>query len=149
MFWEDFKKFAIRGNVVDMAVGVVIGAAFGNIVKSLVDHLIMPPIGLVTGGIDFSRHYVVLKAPSGPGPYANPEEMTKAGAVLLQYGQVINNLVSFFIVALCVFLLMQLMGKLQRKHEEVATTKECPECAMTIPIKAVRCGHCTAALKAA
>ncbi|AGP40326.1 mechanosensitive ion channel protein MscL [Sorangium cellulosum] len=149
MFWDDFKKFAIRGNVVDMAVGVVIGAAFGNIVKSLVDHLIMPPIGLVTGGIDFSRHYIVLKAPSGPGPYATPDEMVKAGAVLLQYGQVINNLVSFFIVALSVFLLMQLMGKLQRKQEEAATTKDCPECAMSIPIKAVRCGHCTAALKAA
>ena len=149
MFWEDFKSFAIRGNVVDMAVGVVIGAAFGNIIKSLVDHLIMPPIGLVTGGIDFSQHYIVLKAPGGPGPYANAEEMVKAGAVLLQYGQVINNLVSFFIVALCVFLLMQLMGKLYRKHEEAATTKECPECAMSIPIKAVRCGHCTAALKSA
>ncbi|KYF61678.1 large conductance mechanosensitive channel protein MscL [Sorangium cellulosum] len=150
MFWDDFKKFAIRGNVVDMAVGVVIGAAFGNIVKSLVDHLIMPPIGLLTGGIDFSRHYIVLKAPTGPGPHTTIDEMTKAGAVLLQYGQVINNLVSFFIVAFSVFLLMQLMGKLQRKQEEaVATTKECPECAMTIPIKAVRCGHCTAALKAA
>ncbi|KYF67324.1 mechanosensitive ion channel protein MscL [Sorangium cellulosum] len=150
MFWDDFKKFAIRGNVVDMAVGVVIGAAFGNIVKSLVDHLIMPPIGLLTGGIDFSRHYLVLKAPTGPGPHTTIDEMTKAGAVLLQYGQVINNLVSFFIIAFSVFLLMQLMGKLQRKQEEaVATTKECPECAMTIPIKAVRCGHCTAALKAA
>ncbi|WP_438015635.1 large-conductance mechanosensitive channel protein MscL [Sorangium sp. So ce315] len=149
MFWEDFKKFAIRGNVVDMAVGVVIGAAFGSIVKSLVDHVIMPPIGLLTGGIDFSRHYIVLKDPTGPGPYNTPDEMTKAGAVLLQYGQVINNLVSFFIVALCVFLLIQLMGKLQRKEEEAATTKECPECAMSIPIKAVRCGHCTAALKSA
>jgi large conductance mechanosensitive channel len=149
MFWEDFKKFAIRGNVVDMAVGVVIGAAFGNIVKTLVDHLLMPPIGLLTGGIDFSRHYIVLKSPSGPGPFATPEEMVKAGAVLLQYGVVINSLVSFFIVALCVFLLVRLMGKLQRQHEEEVTTKECPECAMSIPIKAVRCGHCTAALKGA
>ncbi|MGK4000068.1 large-conductance mechanosensitive channel protein MscL [Sorangium sp. So ce1024] len=149
MFWEDFKKFAIRGNVIDMAVGVVIGAAFGNIVKSLVDHLIMPPIGLLTGGIDFSRHYIVLKEATGPGPYNTPAEMTEAGAVLIQYGQIINNLVSFFIVALCVFLLIQLMGKLQRKQEEAATTKECPECAMSIPIKAVRCGHCTAALKSA
>ncbi|WP_437753839.1 large conductance mechanosensitive channel protein MscL [Sorangium sp. So ce1389] len=149
MFWDDFKKFAIRGNVVDMAVGVVIGAAFGNIVKAIVDHLIMPPIGVLTGGIDFSQHYIVLKAPSGPGPYASPEEMVKAGAVLLQYGVVINNLVSFFIVAFCVFLLMQLMEKLHRKHEEAATTKDCPECAMSIPIKAVRCGHCTTELKGA
>ncbi|WP_437631891.1 large-conductance mechanosensitive channel protein MscL [Sorangium sp. So ce854] len=149
MFWDDFKKFAIRGNVIDMAVGVVIGAAFGNIVKSLVDHLIMPPIGLLTGGIDFSRHYIVLKAPTGPGPFKTPDELTKAGAVLLQYGQVINNLVSFFIVAFCVFLLIRLVGKLHRKEEEAATTKECPECAMSIPLKAVRCGHCTAALKSA
>ncbi|WP_437575482.1 large conductance mechanosensitive channel protein MscL [Sorangium sp. So ce887] len=149
MFWEDFKKFAIRGNVIDMAVGVVIGAAFGNIIKSLVDNLIMPPIGLLTGGIDFSQHYIVLKAPGAPGTYASAEEMVKAGAVLLQYGQVINNLVSFFIVAFCVFLLIQLMGKLHRKQEEAVTTKDCPECAMSIPLKAVRCGHCTAALKAA
>jgi large conductance mechanosensitive channel len=147
--WEDFKKFAVRGNVVDMAAGVVIGAAFGNIVKAIVDHLIMPPVGVLTGGIDFSRHYIVLKSPHGPGPHATPEEMVKAGAVLLQYGVVINTLVSFFIVALCVFLLMRLMGKLYRKQEEEATTKECPECAMSIPIKAVRCGHCTTTLKAA
>ncbi|WP_437738893.1 large conductance mechanosensitive channel protein MscL [Sorangium sp. So ce1335] len=150
MLWEDFKKFAIRGNVVDMAVGVVIGAAFGNIVKSLVDHLIMPPIGLVTGGIDFSRHYIVLKAPAGPGPHPTPDAMLKDGAVLLQYGQVINNLVSFFIIAFCVFMLMRLMGKLYRKQEEAeVTTKDCPECAMSIPIKAVRCGHCTTTLKSA
>ncbi|WP_437672926.1 large conductance mechanosensitive channel protein MscL [Sorangium sp. So ce131] len=149
MFWEDFKKFAIRGNVVDMAVGVVIGAAFGNIVKAIVDHLIMPPIGLLTGGIDFSRHYIMLKHPSGPGPYASPEEMVKAGAVLVQYGVVINNLVSFIIVAFCVFMIIRLMGKLHRTHEEAATTKDCPECAMSIPIKAVRCGHCTTELKTA
>ncbi|AUX25647.1 large conductance mechanosensitive channel protein MscL [Sorangium cellulosum] len=148
MFWEDFKKFAVRGNVVDMAVGVVIGAAFGNIVKTIVDHLIMPPIGLLTGGIDFSRHYLVLKSPSGPGPYATPDDLVKGGAVLLRYGLVINSLVSFVIVAFCVFLLIRAMGKLQRKEEAAATTKECPECAMSIPIKAVRCGHCTAALKA-
>ena len=150
MFWEDFKKFAVRGNVVDMSVGVVIGAAFGTIVKSIVDHLIMPPIGLMTGGIDFSRHYIVLKHPSGPGPFANTEEMQKAGAVLLQYGVVINNLVSFIIVAFSCFLLIQMIAKLHRKHEEAApATKECPECAMSIPVKAVRCGHCTASLKAA
>jgi large conductance mechanosensitive channel len=146
--WEDFKKFAIRGNVIDMAVGVVIGAAFGAIVKNIVDHLIMPPIGLLTGGIDFSQHYIVLKGPTAPGSYASADELANAGAVLLRYGLVLNSVVSFFIVALCVFLLIQAMGKLHRKQEEAATTKECPECAMSIPVKAVRCGHCTAALKA-
>lgn len=147
--WEDFKKFVVRGNVIDMAVGVVIGAAFGAIVKSIVDHLLMPPIGVLTGGIDFSQHYIVLKGPTAPdvAATADADELVKAGAVLLRYGLVLNSIVSFFIVALCVFLLMQAMGKLYRKEESAATTKECPECAMSIPIKAIRCGHCTAALK--
>lgn len=147
--WEDFKKFAIRGNVIDMAVGVVIGAAFGAIVKSIVDNLLMPPIGVLTGGIDFSQHYIVLKGPTAPDlpASASADDLVNAGAVLLRYGLVLNSIVSFVIIAFCVFLLMQAVGKLQRKEEAAVTTKECPECAMTIPIKAVRCGHCTAALK--
>jgi large conductance mechanosensitive channel len=146
--WEDFKKFAMRGNVIDLAVGVVVGAAFGNIVKSVVDHLIMPPIGLLTGGIDFSKHYIKLKGPTVPGTYATPEELEKAGAVLIRYGLVINSLVSFLIVAFAVFLLVRGVERLHRHKPAPPTTKDCPECAMAIPVQALRCGHCTSELRA-
>lgn len=146
MILEDFKKFAMRGNVIDLAVGVVVGAAFGNIVKTIVDNLIMPPIGLLTGGIDFSKHYILLKGPAAPGAYATPDELEKAGAVLIRYGLVINATVSFVIVAFAVFLLVRGIERLHRHKEEAATTKDCPQCAMAIPLRAVRCGHCTSPL---
>ena len=140
---DDFKKFAIRGNVVDMAVGVVIGAAFGGIVTNIVNNLIMPPIGLLTGGVDFSQKYILLKGPTTPGVYETADELVKAGAVLLRYGLVLNSIVSFLIVAFSVFLLVRLV---ERFHKAPPVTKDCPECAMAIPVAASRCGHCTAKL---
>lgn len=146
--WEDFKKFAFKGNVVDMAVGVVIGGAFGAIVKSLVDNLLMPPIGVLTGGIDFGARYLVLKNPPVPGNYADPEAIAKAGGVVLRYGLVLNSIISFLIVALAVFALVKGIAKVSKKEEPPPTTKDCPECKMAIPKEAKRCGHCTQAVPA-
>lgn len=146
---QEFKKFAMRGNVVDMAVGIIIGAAFGAIVKSLVDQLIMPPIGMLLGNVDFSGLFVVLKEGTTAGPYATLAEAAKAGAVTLGYGAFINTIVSFIIVAFSVFLLVKGMNRLQQEKEEPPaepTEKDCPFCLMAIPLKAVKCGHCTADL---
>ena len=146
---KEFQKFAMRGNVVDMAVGIIIGAAFGAIVKSLVDQVIMPPIGLILGNVDFSGLFVVLKQGTPAGPYATLAEAAKAGAVTLGYGAFINTIVSFLIVAWSVFLLVRGMNRLQTKEEAPApepTEKDCPYCLMSIPIKATKCGHCTADL---
>ena len=148
--WKEFKEFAMRGNVVDMAVGIIIGAAFGTIVKSLVDDVIMPPIGLILGNVDFSNLFLVLKSGSAPGPYASVAEAAKAGAVTLAYGKFINTVISFVIVAFSVFMLIKGMNQLQRKKEEPAaepTTKECPFCLSTINIKATRCPACTSQLE--
>lgn len=146
---EEFKKFAMRGNVVDMAVGIIIGAAFGAIVKSLVDDVIMPPIGMVLGNVDFANLFLVLKdGAAAAGPYASLDAAKKAGAVTLNYGVFINSVVSFTIVAFAVFMLVRTMNKLE-KHEEAPaepTTKDCPFCFTAIPIKATRCPHCTSAL---
>lgn len=148
---KDFKEFAMRGNVVDMAVGIIIGAAFGTIVRSLVSDIIMPPIGLLLGNVDFSNLFVVLRGGAMPGPYASLVDAQAAGAVTLNYGVFINTIISFIIVAFAVFLVIRYINKLKRKEEVPAepTTKECPYCFTTIPIKATRCPHCTSALKAA
>jgi large conductance mechanosensitive channel len=146
--WEEFKKFAFKGNVLDLAVGVVIGAAFTGIVKNLVDNVIMPPLGWLVGGIDFSQFYLVLK-PAPPGTYATVDEMVKAGAVLLRYGLLVNALVSFLLIAFAVFLLVKGLTRLTRKREEAPTTRDCPRCLMAIPLKATRCGHCTSEVEAA
>ena len=148
---KDFKEFAMRGNVVDMAVGIIIGAAFGTIVKSLVADVIMPPIGLLLGNVDFSNLFIVLKEGATAGPFATIAEAQKAGAVTINYGVFINTIISFIIVAFAVFLLIRAINKLQREEEappEEPTTKECPHCLSTIPIKATRCGHCTSELSA-
>lgn len=148
--WSEFKKFAMRGNVVDMAVGIIIGAAFGSIVKSLVADVIMPPIGLILGNVDFSSLFVVLKEGATAGPYLSLAEATKAGAVVIAYGAFINTVISFLIVAWCVFLLVKGMNRLQTKKEEAPaepTTKECPYCLSQVPIKAVKCAFCTSDLK--
>jgi large conductance mechanosensitive channel len=144
---KEFKEFAMRGNVVDMAVGIIIGAAFGAIVKSLVDDVIMPPIGMLLGNVDFSNLYVVLKDGAAAGPYAALAEAKKAGAVTVNYGLFINSVLSFLIVAFSVFLLIRGMNRL-KKQEAAAepTTKECPRCFTEIPVKAVRCPHCTSEL---
>ncbi|HEX2827538.1 MAG TPA: large conductance mechanosensitive channel protein MscL [Burkholderiales bacterium] len=121
---KEFREFAVKGNVVDMAVGIIIGAAFGKIVDSLVKDLIMPPIGLVLGKVDFTNMFMVLKPGAAPGPYPTVEVAQKAGAVTLNYGVFINNIVSFVIVAFAVFLLVRAINRLRRKQEEQA--KEAP-----------------------
>ncbi len=142
---KEFKEFAMRGNMVDMAVGIIIGAAFGTIIKSLVADVIMPPIGLLLGRVDFANLFIVL---NGKGAsYATLAEAQAAGAVTLNYGIFINTIISFVIVAFAVFLLIKNINRL--KKEEPApdpTTKECPYCLSVIPIKATRCGFCTSEL---
>ena len=146
---KEFKEFAFRGNVVDMAVGIIIGAAFGTIVKSLVDDVIMPPIGLLLGGVDFANFFILLKAGSPVAPYASLADAQAAGAVTINYGVFINAVISFLIVALVVFLLIRSINQMRREEEASPaepTTKECSYCLSTIPIKATRCAHCTSEL---
>ncbi|MGE5789430.1 MAG: large-conductance mechanosensitive channel protein MscL [Syntrophaceae bacterium] len=147
---KEFKEFAMRGNVVDMAVGIIIGAAFGAIVKSLVDDVLMPVIGLLLGNVDFANFFFVLKAGKVPGPYATLAEAKAASAVVLSYGLFINAIVTFLIVAFAVFLLVKQINALKRKEAPPAapTTKDCPFCLSTVPLKATRCPHCTSELKA-
>jgi large conductance mechanosensitive channel len=148
--FKEFKEFAMRGNVVDMAVGIIIGAAFGTIVKSLVSDIIMPPIGLLLGNVDFANLFVVLKPGATAGPYASLADAQAAGAVSINYGAFINTVISFIIVAFAVFLVIRSLNKMKRKKEEPAaepTTKTCPFCQSAIPIKAMRCPFCTSQLK--
>ena len=149
--FKEFKEFAVKGNVVDMAVGIIIGAAFGTIVKSLVSDVIMPPIGLLLGNVDFSNLYVLLKAGTTAGPYASLADAQAAGAVTLNYGVFFNTIISFLIVAFAVFLIIRNINKLKRADEPAPapapTTKECPYCLSSIPIKATRCPNCTSQLE--
>ena len=147
--WNEFKEFLKRGNVMDMAVGIVIGAAFGAIIKALVDHIIMPPIGLLLGGVDFSNIMTVLKPGDPPPPYATLAEAQEAGAVVMAWGLFINAVISFIIVAFVIFLIVRYYNRLQAEEEEAPAepdTKECVYCHMEIPIAAVRCPYCTADL---
>lgn len=150
---KEFKEFAVKGNVVDMAVGIIIGAAFGTIVKSLVADVIMPPIGLLLGNVDFANLFLVLKeGAEAAAPYASLADARDAGAVTINYGTFFNTIISFLIVAFAVFLLIRNLNKLKREAEAppaVPTTRDCPFCLSTVPIKAVRCGHCTSELKEA
>ena len=150
---KEFKEFAMRGNVVDMAVGIIIGAAFGTIVTSLVADVIMPPIGLLLGNVDFSNVFILLKdGAKAPGPYASLAAAKAAGAVTMNIGVFINTILSFVIVAFAVFLLVRSINRLRRREEAAPaapTTKECPYCVSAVPIKATRCPHCTSELKAA
>ncbi len=149
---QDFKAFIMRGNVVDMAVGVVIGASFGGIVKSLVDDVIMPPIGLLLGRVDFTNLYLTLREGAVPGPYAALAEAKKAGAVTLNLGLFANTVINFLIVALAIFLVVRAVNRLRdmqkaKEPVEAPTTRECPFCASTISLKAVRCPNCTSQLE--
>ncbi len=149
--WKDFKEFIQRGNVMDMAVGIVIGAAFGAVVKSFVSHVLMPPIGLALGKVDFQNIMTVLKAGDPPGPYATLAQAQKAGAVVIAWGAFLNTVINFLIIALAVFVAVRYYKKATEKPEPAPapaepTTKECPYCHMEIPIKAVRCPYCTAEL---
>jgi large conductance mechanosensitive channel len=141
---KEFKEFVMRGNVIDMAVGIIIGAAFGTIIKSLVDDVIMPPIGLLLGNIDFSNLFVVLKeGVKAAGPYDTLALAKAAGAVTINYGFFINTVITFLIVAFCVFMLIKSINKMRKEAPAEVTTKECPYCISTIPIKAQRCPNCT------
>ena len=146
---NEFKQFAMRGNVVDMAVGIIIGGAFGTIVKSLVADVMMPPLGLLLGGVDFSDLFITLKEGVTAGPYATLATAQAAGAVTISYGVFINAVTSFLIVAVAVFLLIKGINKLQREKEAPAATparKDCPRCFTSIPVKATRCPNCTSDL---
>ena len=146
--FKDFKAFVMRGSVVDLAVGVIIGAAFGSIVKSLVDDIIMPPVGLATGGIDFANLFVVLKeGAKAAAPYASLADAKAAGAVTLNYGQFVNQTVTFLIIAACIFLIVRMVARMQGPPPvAAATTTACPFCATQIPVPAKRCPNCTSQL---
>jgi large conductance mechanosensitive channel len=149
---KEFKEFAMRGNVVDMAVGIVIGVAFGGIIKSLVADVLMPPIGILLGGVDFSNLFMVIKEGTAAGPFATVAAAKEAGAVTLNYGLFVNTIVNFLIIAFAIFFVVRGITRLQKEEEAPPaepTTKECPLCLATIPIKATRCGHCTSEVKAA
>jgi large conductance mechanosensitive channel len=143
--WKDFKAFLMRGNVIDLAVAVVIGAAFGAIVKSLVDDVIMPPIGLLVGKLDFSNLFLVLKdGTKAPPPYTTPAAARDAGAVTLNYGAFINALIAFLIVAACVFMIVRMANRFAAKPTPAPpNTKPCPACTLPIPLAATRCPNCT------
>lgn len=147
---KEFKEFAMRGNVIDMAVGIIIGAAFGTIVKSIVDDIIMPPIGLLLGNVDFSNLFAVIKAGKIAGPYETLAAAKAAGAVTVNIGVFLNTIISFGIIAFSVFLIIKQINALKRKEvaaPAIPTTKDCPYCLSAIPIKASRCPHCTSDLK--
>jgi large conductance mechanosensitive channel len=150
-FVKEFKEFAVRGNVVDMAVGIIIGGAFGTVVKSFVDDVMMPPLGLLVGDIDFQGIMLVLRQGAPPGPYATLEAAREAGAVTVNVGLFINAAVSFAIVAFAVFLLVRGINRLRRTQAAppTPTSKECPFCASSIPLRAKRCPLCTSALETA
>lgn len=148
---KEFKAFIMRGNVLDLAVGILIGAAFGTIVKSLVDDVIMPPVGLALGNVDFSNLFVLLKegAKAAP-PYASLADAKAAGAVTINYGQFINNVVTFIIVAFAVFLVVRAANRLRPPEAAAApNTRDCPYCRMPIPVAATRCPQCTSELRGA
>lgn len=147
--FKEFKDFAMRGNVIDLAIGVVIGAAFGAIVKSLVDDILMPVLGLLLGNADFGNLFVVLKEGSLPKPYDTLALAQEAGAVTLNYGLFINTIVSFIIVAFAIFLLIRSINRLQQEEQAPPAepiVKECPFCFSEIPIQATRCPNCTSEL---
>lgn len=143
-FFNEFKAFAVRGNVVDMAVGIIIGAAFGKIIDSLVKDVIMPPIGRLLGGVDFKQLYVNL----GDKSFETLEAAEKAGAPLIKYGAFINTLVDFTIIAFVIFVMARMINKLKMQPQPAdPTAKECPHCLSMIPMRASRCAHCTSDLK--
>ncbi len=144
---KEFKEFAMRGNVVDLAVGIVIGAAFGKIVSSLVGDVVMPPIGKLMGNVNFSDLFISLD-PEKTAGIVSLAKARETGAAVIAYGSCINTVIDFVIVALCIFLLVKAMNRMKKAPEAgPATTKECPLCLSTIPIKASRCAHCTSEVK--
>jgi large conductance mechanosensitive channel len=141
---KEFREFAMRGNVLDMAIGIIIGAAFGRIISSLVNDIVMPPIGLALGGFDFANLFLTLKG----GPYPSVAAAKAAGAPTINYGIFINTIIDFVIVAFVIFLVVRQVNRMQRGPEAAPTTKPCPYCLLTIPLGAVRCPNCTSDLAA-
>lgn len=144
---KDFKEFAIKGNVIDMAVGIIVGAAFTTVVKSLVDDLLMPPLGLILGNVDFSDKFLLLRDGTPEPPYFSVDQAKKAGATVVSYGQFINACVSFLIVAFVLFLVVRWVTKLRKPAAVEATTKNCPFCQSSIALAATRCPQCTSQLE--
>lgn len=145
--WKEFKEFAVKGNAIDLTVGVIIGAAFGGIINSLVKDIVIPPISLLTGGLDFSNKFLILRAAKdGSIAFNTPADAAKAGAITWNYGNFITLMINFLIVAGAVFLLVRAINRLKQPKHAEPVTKDCPACAMTIPIKATRCPHCTSDL---
>lgn len=149
--WKEFQAFAVRGNVIDMAVGIIIGAAFTTVVQSLVKDILMPPLGLLTSDIDFSNAFLVLSEGTAPGPYTSLKVAEEAGATVLRYGTFLNSLISFALVAFAVFVLVRYINKLRdpkQTPEPVSpTVKKCSFCYSDIPIQATRCPQCTSELE--
>ena len=148
--FKEFKEFAMKGNVLDMAVGIIIGAAFGAIITSFVSDVIMPPIGLLLGNVDFSSLFVVLKEGKIPAPYVTLADAKAAGAVTMNYGLFFNTIVSFLIIAFAIFMVVKSVNRMKREEQApppAPATKDCPFCLSAVPIKAVKCGHCTSELK--
>ena len=141
--WKEFKEFAVKGNAIDLAVGVIIGAAFGNIVTSLVKDILMPPISVLTGGLDFSNKFLILRDTSGQ-TFHTAADALKAGAITWNYGNFITLIINFVIVAFCIFAVVKMINRVKGPAD--AVSKDCPACAMTIPMKARRCPHCTTEL---
>ena len=147
---KEFKEFAMRGNVIDMAVGIIIGAAFGSIVTSLVSDVIMPPIGMLLGNVDFANLFLTLREGDMVGPYSSLADAQAAGAVTINYGVFINTIISFLIIAVAVFLLIRGVNRLHKEEEappEEVTTKDCPFCKSEIHIAASRCPYCTSQIE--
>ena len=145
---KEFKEFAMKGNVIDMAVGIIIGAAFGAIIKSLVDDVLMPPIGLLLGNVDFSNLFLIIKEGKVAGPYSSLAAAKAAGAVSVNIGIFINTIISFLIVAFSVFLVIKNVNRMKKEQPPPdPATKDCPFCYSAIPIKATRCPDCTSELK--
>jgi large conductance mechanosensitive channel len=143
--FKEFKEFAMKGNVLDMAVGIIIGAAFGKIITSLVSDILMPPLGLLLGKVDFSGLFINISGQS----YATLAEAQKANAATVNYGLFINSIINFIIVAFAIFLMIKQVNRLKKAPAAAApTTKDCPFCASAIPIPAKRCPHCTSQLNA-
>ena len=146
--FKEFKEFAMKGNVIDMAVGIIIGAAFGTIIKSLVDDVLMPPIGMLLGNVDFSNLFLTIKEGKVASPYASLAAAKAAGAVTVNIGLFINTIISFLIVAFSVFLVIKNVNKFKKEPPPPdPDTKDCPLCFTAIPVKAIRCPNCTSELK--
>jgi large conductance mechanosensitive channel len=151
-FWADFKTFVAKGNVLDMAVGIIIGIAFGAVITSAVNDVLMPPIGLALGGADLTDSYIVLEGADMNGTevteFASLQEAKDAGAVTLRWGLLVNAVINLLIIAILLFLLVRTVARLKKKEEkkEEATTKQCPHCDTAISLKAARCPNCTSKL---